>query len=156
MIFCSFLTVFPNLTTFGEQWQVPAVNGLNPRCFKQFNPKLYGDYYANKKAWTVNGILQDFNKSLDRRMVRENRKILLLMDNAPSHIIPENVKNVRCEFLPATTTSHLQPIDAGIINAILYDSTLMQLMLVMHQRLKSVMQFAGQNWAGMKWQAAPF
>ena len=90
---------------------------LNPRCFKQFNPKLYCDYYANKKAWMVNGILQDFIKSLNRRMVRENRKILLLMDNAPSHIIPENMKNVRCEFLPPTTTSHLQPMDAGIINA---------------------------------------
>ena len=97
----------------------PLVIGkaLNPRCFKNFNAKLYCDYYANKKAWMVNSILQDFIKSLNRRMVRENRKILLLMDNAPSHIIPDNMTNVRCEFLPPTTTSHLQPMDAGIINA---------------------------------------
>ena len=39
------------------------------------------------------------------------------MDNAPSHIIPEKLTNVQCEFLPPTTTSHLQPMDAGIINA---------------------------------------
>ena len=65
----------------------------------------------------VNGILQDFLKSFDRRMARENRHVLLLMDNAPSHIIPKKLNHVRCEFLPPTTTSHLQPMDAGIINA---------------------------------------
>ena len=89
----------------------------NPRCFKNFSPDLYCDYYANKKACMVNGILQEFLKSFDRRMARENRKVLLLMDNAPSHIIPEKLTHVRCEFLPPTTTSHLQPMDAGIINA---------------------------------------
>lgn len=97
----------------------PLVIGksLNPRCFKQFNPKLYCDYYANKKAWMVNGILQDFLIAFNRRMSRENRHVLLFMDNAPSHIIPDKLMNVRCEFLPPTTTSHLQPMDAGIINA---------------------------------------
>ena len=88
-----------------------------PRCFKQFNPNLYCDYYANKKAWIVNGILQEFLVSFNRRMVREKRSVLLLMDNAPSHIFPDNLTNVRCEFLPPSTTSHLQPMDAGIINA---------------------------------------
>jgi len=83
---------------------------LNLCCFKNFNPKLYCDYYANKKAWMVNGILQEFIKSLNQRMT------LLLMDNAPSHIIPENMTNVRCEFLLPSTTSHLQPMDTGIIN----------------------------------------
>ena len=39
------------------------------------------------------------------------------MDNAPSHILPNNLTNVQCEFLPPTPTSHLQPMDAGIINA---------------------------------------
>ena len=88
-----------------------------PRCFKQFNPKLYCDYYANKKAWMVNGILDEFLKSLNRRMARDNRHILMLMDNAPSHIIPETLTHIRCEFLPPNTTSHLQPMDAGIISA---------------------------------------
>jgi hypothetical protein len=90
---------------------------LNPRCFKNFQPKLYCDYYANNKAWMINGILQEFLVSFNRRMKRENRHILMLMDNAPSHIIPKNLTNVRVEFLPPTTTSHLQPMDAGIINA---------------------------------------
>jgi hypothetical protein len=89
----------------------------SPRCFKNFNAKLYCDYYANKKAWMVNEILQDFLKSFNRRMKLEKRHVLLLMDNAPSHIIPANLTHVRCEFLPPTTTSHLQPMDAGIISA---------------------------------------
>jgi hypothetical protein len=65
----------------------------------------------------VNGILQDFLKAFNQRMKREQRHVLMLMDNAPSHIIPDNMTNVRVEFLPPTTTSHLQPMDAGIINA---------------------------------------
>ena len=48
-----------------------------------------------------------------------NRKILLLVDNAPMHIIDENVSltNVAVHFLPPNTTAHLQPCDAGIINS---------------------------------------
>ena len=86
----------------------------NRRCFKLFNPRLYCDYYASKKA---NEILQEFLIAFNKKMKRENRNVLLLMDNAPSHIIPPNLTNVTCKFLPPTTTSHLQPMDAGIINA---------------------------------------
>lgn len=47
---------------YGSDKLQPIVIGktLNPRCFKQFNPNLYCDYYANKKAWMVNSILQEF------------------------------------------------------------------------------------------------
>jgi hypothetical protein len=38
----------------------------------------------------------------------------VIMDNAPSHSVP-NLSNVEIHFLPPTTTSHLQPLDAGII-----------------------------------------
>jgi len=40
---------------------------LNPRCFKTSNAQLYCDYYANKKAWMVNGILHDFLVSFDKK-----------------------------------------------------------------------------------------
>ena len=52
-------------------------------------------------------------------MQLQNRHILLLADNAPVHIIDENVNltNVTVHFLPPNTTAYLQPYDAGIINS---------------------------------------
>jgi hypothetical protein len=64
-------------------------------------------------------IWNDFLKKLDAKMRLQNRKILLLADNAPVHITNENTQltNVTLHFLPPNTTSHLQPCDAGIINS---------------------------------------
>jgi len=47
-------------------------------------------------------------------MRQSKRKVLLIMDNAPSHLLPK-MSNVKLHFLPPTTTSHLQHLDAGII-----------------------------------------
>ncbi len=49
----------------------------------------------------------------------QNRHILLLADNAPVHIIDENVNltNVTVHFLPPNTTAHLQLCDVRIINS---------------------------------------
>src|SRR5437762_2338611 len=45
-----------------------------------------------------------------------DRKILLLIDNAPSHIWKElELSNLEIISLPPNTTSKLQPLDAGII-----------------------------------------
>ena len=49
-------------------------------------------------------------------MRRENRKVLLLLDNAASHTQGDlELTNVTLEFLTPNTTSHLQPMDAGKI-----------------------------------------
>jgi len=44
-------------------------------------------------------------------------EVLLLMDNAPSHKLEEGVvlQCTKIAFLPPNTTTHLQPMDAGII-----------------------------------------
>ena len=49
----------------------------------------------------------------------QNRKILLLVDNASSHINPDelNLSHMKVKFLPSNTTAHLQPMDVGIINS---------------------------------------
>ena len=87
---------------------------LKPRCFRDFNVNLYADYTANKKAWMTMVLFNDWLKSLNSKMRNQKRKVLLIMNNAPSHSVP-NLSNVEIHFLPPTTTSHLQPLDAGII-----------------------------------------
>lgn len=52
---------------------------------------------------------------LDREMQLQQRKILLFLDNAPSHYKDVSLTNVKLQFLPAKTTSKLQPLDQGII-----------------------------------------
>ncbi|GBB98864.1 hypothetical protein RclHR1_33430001 [Rhizophagus clarus] len=64
-------------------------------------------------------VWNDYLTKLDKRMRLQNRKILLLVDNAPVHVIDENVRltNVTVHFLLPNTTAHLQPCDAGIIKS---------------------------------------
>ena len=57
-----------------------------------------------------------FLLDLNSAMKAQRRKILLLIDNAPSHIFEEDkLTNVKVAFLPPNMTSHIQPMDAGII-----------------------------------------
>ena len=51
-------------------------------------------------------------------MQDENRNIILLVDNAPTHTLTEGVTfpNITIHYLPPNTTAHLQPCDAGIIH----------------------------------------
>ncbi|XP_053388206.1 tigger transposable element-derived protein 6-like [Mercenaria mercenaria] len=61
--------------------------------------------------------MEDWLKELDRTMRAQNRKILLLLDNAPVH--PKvTLENVKLQFFPANTTSALQPMDAGITHTV--------------------------------------
>ncbi len=64
-------------------------------------------------------IWNDYITKLDIQMRLRYRNILLLVDNAPVHVINENLNltNVTVHFLPPNTTAHLQPCDAGIINS---------------------------------------
>ncbi|XP_057657828.1 tigger transposable element-derived protein 4-like [Diorhabda carinulata] len=50
-------------------------------------------------------------------MIRQHRKVILFIDNCPTHPHPHHVKltNVKLEFFPPNTTSKLQPMDQGVI-----------------------------------------
>ena len=90
----------------------------NPRCLKRFDKALLPvDYYSQKKAWMDGKILESILTKLNHRLSSSSRSIILLMDNAGCH--PENLKtkfrNIKVCFLPANTTSKLQPLDLGII-----------------------------------------
>ena len=88
-----------------------------PRSFNNgFNPDMFLEYYFNKKAWMTSVIFVQFVEKLERKMRRAKRKIILLVDNAPSHSVHGlDLHYVRVEFLPPNTTSEIQPMDTGII-----------------------------------------
>ena len=84
-----------------------------PRCLRKFDKSaLPVDYYGQKKAWMTGDIMNTVLTKLNRRLSRSNRSILLLMDNAGCH--PNDLvgkfSNIKVCFLPANTTSKLQPL----------------------------------------------
>ena len=90
-----------------------------PRAFKKKRGEHYGFYYRwNKKAWMTTILFQEWLLKFDVDMRKQQRQVLLLLDNAPTHAVQTlDLTNVTVMFLPPNTTSHIQPMDAGIIAA---------------------------------------
>ena len=104
----------------GTDKREPLIIGRarQPRCFGKRSVRSLGyDYYFNKKAWMTRIIWLEWLKRFDEDMQRQNRQIILLVDNCSAHIEPidYDLKAIQLEFLPPNTTSQLQPLDAGII-----------------------------------------
>jgi len=90
-------------------------------------------YYNQSKSWMTGDILCDVLSKVNARLKRKGRSVLLLMDNAGCH--PSDLKdkfsNISVVFLPANTTSKLQPLDLGVIMnfKVYYRKLLMQFVL---------------------------
>ena len=64
------------------------------------------------------GLFAGWIKNLDAQMQKVGHMILLLIDNAPGHVEEGlTLTNIVIKFLLPNTTSHLQPLDAGIIQS---------------------------------------
>ncbi|QRV93706.1 DDE superfamily endonuclease [Ceratobasidium sp. AG-Ba] len=75
-------------------------------------------YWFNETAWMREKIWNSWLANLNDTMAQQGRKVLLLVDNAPSHIHkPELYPNVRVEFFAPNLTAWIQPNDAGIIQS---------------------------------------
>ena len=71
-------------------------------------------------------VFKKYTTTLNLEMAQVGRHILLLMDNAASHMLLEEaseqddlkvikLSNITLLFLPSNTTSVVQPLDAGIV-----------------------------------------
>lgn len=101
-----------------------------PQAFRKNKINIHNlpiTYWFNKKAWMLSGLWYEFLRTLNEEMRIARRNIALLSDNCPSHphpnSPPENYEgpsppsltNITLIYLPPNTTSHLQPLDQGII-----------------------------------------
>ena len=87
-----------------------------PRCMRNIKlSSLPVTWAHNKKAWMTTTIFEEWLQTFNKRMHARGRKVALLLDNAPSHPKDLRLSNVKIIFLPANTTSVLQPLDQGVI-----------------------------------------
>lgn len=91
----------------------------NPRCFKNIK-SLPVIYRGNKKAWMTSVLFEEWLMQLDEKFIGEGRKVLLLVDNCPSHpkSVQEKLRAIKLSFFPPNATSVLQPLDLGIIRTL--------------------------------------
>ena len=84
-----------------------------PRCFKNINmDTLPVTYWSNQNAWMTGVMFREWVTNWDSVL---KRKIILLVDNCPAHPNIGELKNIRLEFLPANTTSLIQPMEQSVI-----------------------------------------
>ncbi|XP_003376817.1 NADH dehydrogenase [ubiquinone] 1 beta subcomplex subunit 10 [Trichinella spiralis] len=112
------LTILLAANAAGEKL-VPLVIGKTayPRAFRDARvdvSKLPVTWKYSKSTWMSAEIFVEWLKAVNATMRQQHRKILLLLDNAPSHLNVE-LSNVKLEFLPAKSTSCLQPMDLGVL-----------------------------------------
>jgi len=96
----------------------PLVIGkpLKPKSFID-NKSFPCEYSVKKTTSTINKHFCFWVKKLDKTMIKNNRKILLIVDNYNS-TIPKDIalKNVELVFFPPYITKNLQPLNLGVIN----------------------------------------
>lgn len=86
----------------------------NPRCFKNVRTKPV-EYEANKKAWMTGELFAKWLLKLDKKFHRQNRTVLLFIDNCTAHNNIPLLQNVKVLFFPPNMTSVVQPMDQGVI-----------------------------------------
>jgi hypothetical protein len=97
--------------------KLPLVFLGNAKCPRWLSEKPVNvQYVGTSKGWMTAAVYQQWLLDFNERMQREERQVLLIVDNAPSHIhrgVP--LSNVTVLKLPPNTTSLLQPMNQGVI-----------------------------------------
>lgn len=102
---------------------------------------------------------QEYLVKLNNEMKAQNRNILLILDNAPSHVVSTaELPNLTLLFLPPNATCKIQPLDAGIIAAFKRHYRNYQLQNVidreeigLNKNIYKVDQLQAKKWVQMAW-----
>lgn len=98
----------------------PLVIGraAKPRCFRNLDiTRLPVTYKNNRKSWMTSTLFDEWLNDINKKMRLAGRHILLFLDNAACHSANLVLSHVTLQFFPPNTTSKLQPLDQGIIQA---------------------------------------
>uniref|UniRef100_A0A2R5LAU9 Putative tick transposon n=1 Tax=Ornithodoros turicata TaxID=34597 RepID=A0A2R5LAU9_9ACAR len=103
-----------------------------PRCFKGGRLPSNVLYRNNGKAWMTAVLFEEYVRLLDRRFAAKNRRVVVVLDNASSHVDVANLTAIKLVFLAPNTTSLSQPLDQGVIRVVkqLYRKNLLRRMLL--------------------------
>ncbi|KAG9415735.1 hypothetical protein AC1031_021893 [Aphanomyces cochlioides] len=94
-------------------------HSIRPRWFgDRSTEEMHLNYSSSKKGWMTSTLFNEWLECFNASMAKQDRKVLLLVDNASSLRAIESLSNVEVRFLPPNTTAYLQPLDAGIIAAL--------------------------------------
>jgi DDE superfamily endonuclease len=77
--------------------------------------KLPVTWSSNRTAWMNCTLFTNWLNDFDKMIGKQNRKILLFLDNAPVHPPDVTLNNITLKFSPANTTAFIQPMDQGVI-----------------------------------------
>lgn len=89
-----------------------------PRCFTRVKPDSFPVTYGhNKKSWMNRSLYEDWLRGVDKQIRHQQRKFLLFVDSASSHMDLE-LRNMNIVHLPARCTAILQPVKHGLLQAL--------------------------------------
>ena len=69
------------------------------------------EWPANRTAWMNAELFENWLINLNLFMKKQNRHMLLFIDNAPCHPTDVKLSNIKLQFSPANATSTIQPLD---------------------------------------------
>ncbi|GBM93062.1 Tigger transposable element-derived protein 4 [Araneus ventricosus] len=100
----------------GKEKLKPPVIGKSkkPRFFKNIK-SLPVEYEANSNAWMTTTIWETHIRKQDSQFSRQERNVVIIVDNCTAHNQPEHLKAIEIVFLPPNVTALLQALDQGII-----------------------------------------
>ena len=82
----------------------------NRGCFKHFrNPTCR--YRSQKKAWMDGTLFEEWLHKFDRKFEMQGRKVVMIVDNCPTHPEVSGLQAINFQFLPPNISSCTQPMD---------------------------------------------